>query len=94
VASEWEALRAFRGVSEGDMVRYALAKREPLLVEHELFRDAVTGAAHDSVDTSTAKIVTLAQGLRTVEVAAAILESVHSGVQLSAPRKDVVRDGA
>ena len=26
VASEWEAVRAFRGVSEGDMIRYAIAK--------------------------------------------------------------------
>ncbi|GAB3993014.1 hypothetical protein GCM10029992_03560 [Glycomyces albus] len=44
-ATEWEALRAFRGVSEGDMIRYAIRKREPLLVEHEHFRDAVAGAA-------------------------------------------------
>lgn len=71
VASEWEAVQAFRGVSEGDMTRFALAKREPLLVEHELFRDAVLGKSTD--------IVTLEQGLRTVEVAAAILESAESG---------------
>jgi UDP-N-acetylglucosamine 3-dehydrogenase len=79
VASEWEAVRAFRGVSEGDMIRYAIAKREPLLVEHEVFRDAVAGAAND--------VVTLAQGLRTVEVSAALLESVDCGIQLSAPKQ-------
>ena len=33
----------FRGVSEGDVIRYAIAKPEPLRVEHESFRDAVLG---------------------------------------------------
>ena len=37
----WEAMQAFRGVSEGDMVRYAIAKPEPLRTELEAFRDAV-----------------------------------------------------
>ncbi|MFI9582099.1 Gfo/Idh/MocA family protein [Streptomyces sp. NPDC052236] len=76
--TEWEALRAFRGVAEGDMIRYAIPKREPLLVEHELFRDAVLGKTED--------ICTLRQGLRTVEVAAAVLESANTGstVDLSA----------
>ena len=86
VASQWEAVRAFRGVSEGDMIRYAIAKREPLLVEHEVFRDAVAGVSND--------IVTLAQGLRTVEVAAALLQSVDCGIQLSAPRRDLSLNGA
>lgn len=71
INTEWEALRAFRGVAEGDMVRYALAKREPLLVEHELFRDAMLGKDAD--------IVTLRQGLRTVEVSSAVIESAQTG---------------
>jgi UDP-N-acetylglucosamine 3-dehydrogenase len=70
-ATEWEALRTFRGVCEGDMIRYAIPKREPLLVQHELFRDAVLGRGTD--------ICTLRQGLRTVEVAAAVLESAATG---------------
>src|SRR3954453_5782253 len=70
-STEWEALRAFRGVAEGDMVRYAIPKREPLLVEHERFRDAVEGKQSD--------IVTLRQGLRTVQVAAGLLESASDG---------------
>jgi UDP-N-acetylglucosamine 3-dehydrogenase len=86
VANEWEAVRAFRGVSEGDMIRYAIPKREPLLVEHERFRDAVAGATND--------IVTLAQGLRTVEVAAALLQSVESGVTLPTPRQGVAPHGS
>jgi UDP-N-acetylglucosamine 3-dehydrogenase len=71
INTEWEALRSFRGVAEGDMVRFAIPKREPLLVEHERFRDAVEGKDSD--------IVTLRQGLRTVEVSAAVLESARDG---------------
>lgn len=71
IDTEWEALRAFRGVAEGDMVRYAIPKREPLLVEHERFRDAVDGKESD--------VVTLRQGLRTVRVAAALLQSAAEG---------------
>jgi predicted dehydrogenase len=80
IDTEWEALRAFRGVSEGDMVRYAIPKREPLLVEHERFRDAVRGEAAD--------IVTLRQGLRTVEVSAAVLESANGAgtVNIAVPQ--------
>ncbi|MFC9605958.1 Gfo/Idh/MocA family protein [Streptomyces niveus] len=77
VTTEWEALRAFRGVAEGDMIRYAIPKREPLLVEHELFRDAVLGESHD--------ICTLRQGLRTVEVAASVLESAANGRTVNPP---------
>lgn len=73
--SEWDAVLNFRGVSEGDMTRLAIPKREPLLVEHERFRDAVLG--QDS------EIVTLRQGLRTVEVATAILESAEKGQAVS-----------
>src|SRR4030095_15500972 len=42
-STEGEALRAFRGVGEGGMICSAIPKREPLLVEHERFRDAVEG---------------------------------------------------
>ncbi|MDO5629552.1 MAG: Gfo/Idh/MocA family oxidoreductase [Mobilicoccus sp.] len=71
VKTEWEDIANFRGVSEGDVVRYAIAKREPLLVEHENFRDAVLGKEAD--------IVTLQQGLATVRVAEAVIESARTG---------------
>jgi predicted dehydrogenase len=77
IGAEWEALKAFRGVSEGDMIRYAIPKREPLLVEHERFRDAVEGKDSD--------IVTLRQGMRTVEVAAAVLRSAREGSTVQVP---------
>lgn len=79
VGTEWEALRAFRGVAEGDMIRYAIPKREPLLVEHERFRDAVDGKDSD--------VVTLRQGMRTVEVAAAVLRSAKDGVTVAIPAR-------
>ena len=72
----WEALRAFRGVSEGDSTRFAITKREPLQVEHENFRDAVLkGEAGEGV-------VTLRQGMRTVLVADAVLESAETGAMV------------
>ena len=77
IGTEWEALRAFRGVAEGDMIRYAIPKREPLLVEHERFRDAVLGTGSD--------IVTLREGMCTVEVAAAALQSAKEGITVTIP---------
>ena len=74
--TEWEAVSVFRGVAEGDITQFAIAKREPLLVEHESFRDAVAGKDGDDLDCG---IVTFEQGLRTVEVAAATLQSANQG---------------
>ncbi|MGX1269947.1 Gfo/Idh/MocA family protein [Streptomyces phaeoluteigriseus] len=86
VTTEWEALQAFRGVSEGDMIRYAIPKREPLQVEHELFRDAVLGEPAD--------ICTLRQGMRTVEVAAAVLRSASENVSVSLQPEDLALHGS
>jgi predicted dehydrogenase len=71
VPAEWDALSQFRGVSEGDMVRYAIAKPEPLQVEVAEFLAAVRGEPAD--------IVTLEDGLRTVVVADAVVESAATG---------------
>ena len=73
-ASDWDEVRQFRGVTEGDVVRYAIAKPEPLRTEHEAFRDAVLGKPAD--------IVTLEQGVRIVEVAEAVLASASNGGQV------------
>lgn len=67
VATEWEDVATFRGVAEGDVVRYAIAKPEPLRSEHEAFRDAVLGRE--------SHIVTMREGLAAVRVAEAIIES-------------------
>ena len=70
VATTWDAIAGFRGVTEGDVVRYAISKVEPLLAEHTAFRDAVLGK-----ETS---IVTMREGVQTVRVAEAALESAAS----------------
>jgi UDP-N-acetylglucosamine 3-dehydrogenase len=67
VATEWESMAAFRGVSEGNVTRLAIAKPEPLRTEHEAFRDAVLGLRSD--------VVTMREGLDTLRVAEAVLES-------------------
>jgi UDP-N-acetylglucosamine 3-dehydrogenase len=75
VRTEWDDVARFRGVSEGDVVRYAIAKPEPLRTEHEAFRDAVLGKPAD--------IVTMAQGLATVAVAGAIIDSARTGATIT-----------
>ena len=75
IEQAWDAIAKFRGVSEGDMVRYAITKPEPLRTEHEQFRDAVLGMDAD--------IVTMRQGLTTVRVAEACLESAKSSRTIS-----------
>jgi UDP-N-acetylglucosamine 3-dehydrogenase len=66
-----DEIAQFRGVSEGDVIRYAIAKPEALRVEHENFRDAVLGQDSD--------IVTLDQGMIAVIVAEATIESARTG---------------
>jgi len=70
VATEWESVSSFRGVSEGDMTRFAFTKREPLVTEHEALRDAILG--------DPSRVVSLDEGLRTVEVADALLRAAES----------------
>lgn len=73
----WDAIAQFRGVSEGDVVRYAFAKPEPLRTEHEAFLDAVLGQGDD--------IVTMASAVRTIRVAEACLESARTASTVTVP---------
>ncbi len=77
VTSGWDEIAQFRGVSEGDVIRYAIAKHEPLRMEHEHFRDAVLGKPSD--------IVTMEQGLATVVVAESIIESANTNSTVMIP---------
>lgn len=72
VPTEWDVISRFRGVSEGDMVRYAIPKPEPLVVELTAFRDAILGVSDD--------VVRMRDGLAAVAVAEAALESATKGV--------------
>ncbi|MGN6250576.1 MAG: Gfo/Idh/MocA family protein [Marmoricola sp.] len=69
VASEWDQVASFRGVSEGNSTRFAIPKPEPLRVQHEAFRDAILGRETD--------IVTMREGLAAVTVAEACLVSAR-----------------
>lgn len=70
VTSSWGEIEQFRGISEGDVIRYAIPKQEPLRMEHENFRDAILGKPAD--------IVTMEQGLATVLIAEAIIASARA----------------
>ncbi|SDR78457.1 Gfo/Idh/MocA family protein [Actinopolymorpha singaporensis] len=89
---EWETMASFRGVTEGDMIRYAIPKPEPLRTELTAFRDAILrnrdGAGpdletdtHTDADPSTGggDVVGMREGLAIVEVAEAILRSAAQG---------------
>ena len=67
VTSEWDSTQALRGVAEGNSTRYALHRREPLLVELEAFCDLVLG--------EPSAAVSLEEGLQTVRCAEKVLES-------------------
>lgn len=70
-AVDWESFATFRGVTEGNVTRFAYPKREPLLSELEGFRDAIERNGDD--------YVSLAEGVKVVEVADAILLSSATG---------------
>lgn len=64
---EWSQVASFRGVSEGESTKFQLNRREPLRVEQENFRDAILGIRNDHVS--------MEEGVRTLEVVQAILDS-------------------
>ncbi|WP_067504486.1 Gfo/Idh/MocA family protein [Actinoplanes sp. TFC3] len=68
--TQWAAAEVFRGVTEGDVTRFAIPKMEPLVSEHEAFRDAVNGAE--------SSIVTLWEAAATIAAAEAVLAAATS----------------
>ena len=69
--TQWAQIAGFRGVTEGDVIRYSFPKPEPLRTEHEAFRDAVLGLRETTVS--------LAEGARTLAVAEAVLAAAATG---------------
>ncbi|MGO1544831.1 MAG: Gfo/Idh/MocA family oxidoreductase [Gulosibacter sp.] len=67
VRSTWQPVENFRGVTEGDVIRYAFPKQEPLKTEHEAFRDAILGKENTHVS--------MTEGLETLRVAEGMLEA-------------------
>jgi predicted dehydrogenase len=76
VAVVWSATQQFRGVSEGNVTRYALERREPLDVEHEAFLNLLDGVPRT-------EIVSLEAGVGIVRAAEAVLQSAHQGRTVS-----------
>lgn len=68
-ATEWPAAEVFRGVTEGDVIRYAITKKEPLVSLHEAFRDAMLGRH--------ANVVSIDDGIDILAVAEAMLTSAR-----------------
>lgn len=77
VETQWDQVASFRGVSEGNSTRYAIEKPEPLRVEHENFRDAILGTSAD--------IVTMREGMATVVVAEACIQSALESRSIELP---------
>ena len=80
IPSAWGEYAQFKGVTEGDVTRFAIQKKEPLLTEHENFRDAILG--------KSSEIVTLEQGLTTVRIAEAIIQSSKLNRTIEIPCED------
>jgi predicted dehydrogenase len=60
----------FRGMTQGDVHIFAFDKPEPLYIEHRNFRDAILGRESE--------IVSLEEGVKTVQVAEAIINSYQT----------------
>lgn len=78
VETTWDRVSSFRGVTEGNMTRYAFPKREPLATELEGFRDAVRGRPE-------AAVVTMREAVTSVRVAEAMATSASEGRRISIP---------
>ncbi len=79
---DWQALGVFRGVSEGDILRPHIAKREPLWVELDSFIR--------SVAENTSPEVTGEDGLENIRIATMLAESArtHQAVFPESKRSD------
>jgi len=75
VATTWDQISGFRGVAEGDVTRFAIPKAEPLATEHAVFRDGILG--------KSSEYVTMREGLETVAVVDAALESARTGTTIN-----------
>lgn len=68
---DWESFSSFRGVSEGDVIRFAFSKKEPLKSELDNFFAGVRGIDNLSVS--------LKQGLEVTSVVERVLASSRMG---------------
>jgi UDP-N-acetylglucosamine 3-dehydrogenase len=65
----------FKGVKQGNVTTFSFDKPEPLRVEHENFRDKLLG--------KESEIATLSEGIETVRVADAVIQSSKLGQSIN-----------
>jgi UDP-N-acetylglucosamine 3-dehydrogenase len=70
--AQWEALGVMRGANEGRTIRFALNRREPLVIEHDRFIEALTSGSPAPVPAEDA--------VAALATAEAILESGRSNM--------------
>ena len=70
-----DAYLHFNGVTQGDVINFGFEKPEPLLLEHENFRDAILGLESE--------VVTLQEGIQVLKVADAVLKSSQERVKVN-----------
>lgn len=61
IETTWNEVRRFRGVREGNTIRYAVEKKEPLLIEHEEFQKTLLG--------EPSHLATLDSAIETLQIA-------------------------
>ena len=64
----------FKGVSQGEVIKYKFSKYEPLRAEHEAFRDFILGKSEE--------IVSLESAFQTLQVAEAVIKSSKTNVMV------------
>jgi predicted dehydrogenase len=64
----------FKGVSQGEVIKYEFSKYEPLRAEHEAFRDFILGKSEE--------IVSLESAFQTLQVAEAVIKSSKTNVMV------------
>jgi predicted dehydrogenase len=64
----------FKGVSQGEVIKYEFSKYEPLRAEHEAFRDFILGKSEE--------IVSLESAFQTLQVAEAVIKSSKTNIMV------------
>lgn len=70
----WNGRNGRSGISEGNMIRYQIERREPLRIELEMFASVIRGERDEK------ELVSLEDGAVAVTLAEAVLESARTGV--------------
>jgi predicted dehydrogenase len=62
---QWDAIRTFRGVSEGEVIRFSMKKAEPLKAQLQAFLENLRG---NGAETGVATLLNGAEAVRVIEL--------------------------